>query len=40
MITKNFSGSEKVRNWLLVTQPYSLLLSNDGRTFQRNPNYH
>ena len=26
MFTKNFSGSEKVRNWLLVTQPYCLIM--------------
>ena len=39
MITKNFSGSEKVRNWHLVilAQPYSLLPSNDDSTFHLNP---
>ena len=40
MITKNFSGREKVRNGLLFTQQCSLLLSSDGSTFHRNPNYH
>ena len=38
--TKNFSGSEKVRHWLLVTQPYTPLLSNYGSTFHRYTNYH
>ena len=41
MITKNFSGSEKVRNWCFAPQPYSLLvllLSNDGSTFQPTVN--
>ena len=41
IITLKFSGSGKVRNRLLVTQPYSLLLSNDGMEWMPcpNPNY-
>ena len=35
-ITKTFSGSEKVRYWLLVTQPYS----SNGSSFHCTLNYH